>query len=318
MPTGRFSILMRTTALACGIALLGTTYAAAYAGQPADPMVQAVAQTAPAASQEIEGGAVIVDDDAALVVGATALGGLEIHDLDGRLLHTVAAGEAAGLGVAYGFPLSGVPITLVGTTDVTGNALRFFAVRDGTLQEVGAEPEAMDFAVENLCFHHHALDGRTYAFVMGDGGEIEQRLVYEREPGRVATRAVRRVQVPSPVEQCVADTASGRLYVAEETVGLWRLNADPEAEVGAVLIDSPRFGRIHGEVKGLALYDGGPGARWLIASDADGGRLNVYDLENDDAYMGSVTIAAPGGISAFFTCSARTFPRPPAIMIGLW
>lgn len=308
MTAHRLSSLMRSTGVATVAALCGAlvltastaSTAAAQAGAEAGaeaalPVIEAATTTSPSASLEIQGGFAAIDSNGETrLIAATSLGGLEVYDSAGRLLDTVPAGEAAGLGVAYGFPLNGRPTTLIGVTDVTDNSLRFFTLRDGALSEVGAGAEPAGFAAENICFHHHALDGRTYAFVMGDGGEIDQRLVYESAPGRVSTRAVRRVQVPSPVEQCAADSASGLLYVAEETVGLWRLSADAEADVDAVLVDSPRFGALEGEVKGLTLYDGGPGARWLIASDSEAGRLNVYDRENDDAYIGSFAIAAAG------------------------
>ena len=308
MTAHRLSPLMRSTAVAtvaafCGVLILTAAPASA---QTVPPAVGATVETSPSASLEIQGGFIAVDSNGETrLIAATSLGGLVVYDDAGRRLDTVAAGEAAGLGVAYGFPLNGQPTTLVGITDVTDNSLRFFALRDGTLSDVGATPEPVGFAAENICFHHHALDGLTYAFVMGDGGEIDQRLVYESAPGRVSTRAVRRIQVPSPVEQCAADSASGLLYVAEETVGLWRLSADAEADVDATLIDSARLGALSGEVKGLTLYDGGPGARWLIASDSEAGRLNVYDRENDDAYIGSFAVAAadetvgePGRLSA--------------------
>src|SRR3546814_1017201 len=51
-------------------------------------------------------------------------------------------------------------------------------------------------------------------------------------------------------------------------------------------------------VGGLALHDGGEGSRWLLASDASAGRINVYDRNRDDAYAGSFVVAAAGGDAA--------------------
>src|SRR5690606_9627068 len=40
--------------------------------------------------------------------------------------------------------------------------------------------------------------------------------------------------------------------------------------------------------------DGGAGARWLLASNASAGTLNIYDLERDAGYVGSATISGKG------------------------
>src|SRR5690606_33875001 len=41
--------------------------------------------------------------------------------------------------------------------------------------------------------------------------------------------------------------------------------------------------------------DGGPGSRWLIASNASAGTLNLYDLERDAAFVASVAVAGRDG-----------------------
>lgn len=269
------------------------------AAEPSAGAVEATVTTVPATSLEIVGGAIVDSGGKVRFVATTGSGGIDLYDETGQRIGGLAAGEAAGLDVIHGFPLDGTRTTLIATTDAALGQVRFFKLlADDTLTEVTHGTQAVGFAAENICFYRHALDGQAYAFVVGDGGEIEQRLVYEAAPGRVAARAVRRLQVPSQVEQCAADSASGRVYIAEEGVGLWRLSADAEADVDAMLIDSPRFGSLMGEVKGVALHDGGPGSRWLIASDSEAGRLNIYDRDADDRYLGSVAISSRGEMTA--------------------
>jgi 3-phytase len=253
-------------------------------------------QTEPTQSAEIQAGVLALDGDVPRILATTSLGGVEVYGLEGARTSSTQSGEVVGIDVAYGFDLGGRAITLVAVTDAQAHALRFYELADGGLMEVGPGAIELDFAGENVCFYHHALDGSLHAFIVGDGGEIDQQLVYAAAGGTVHTRSIRRINVPSPVKQCVADSAGGVVYASEETVGIWRLNADPEADVAAVLIDSPRFGQIEEEVGGLALYDGGEGARWLLASDAQAGRVNVYDRSRDDAYLGSFRIASDDGV----------------------
>ena len=283
--------------LRCGLSVfIGAALSAPQARAAVDPpLVGAGMQTQPTASGVVNA-AVLVRNAArpgeSRVVATAALGGLEVYDLQGKRLSASPAGEAASVDVAYDVPLGDGKATLLATVDTTGNRLRLFALRGDALDEVGARALPLGFAAEGVCLSRNPLDRALYAFVVGDGGEVDQQILYATAGGKMDARQVRRISVPSPLKQCVAD-AQGHVYASEETVGLWRFNADPEADVAATLIDTPRLGQIEEETGGLALYDGNDGSRWLIASDTSAGRINVYDRANDDAYLGSFRVAAP-------------------------
>jgi 3-phytase len=282
--------------LECGLPVfMASALLAPQARAAADPpLVAARMQTQPTASGVVNA-AVIVRNAAragdSRVVATAALGGLEVYDLQGTRLSATPAGEAASVDVAYDVPLGDGTATLLASVDTSSNRLRLFALRGDALVEVGARALPLGFAAEGVCLFRNPLDGALYAFVVGDGGEVDQRILYATVEGTIDARQVRRISVPSPLKQCVAD-ARGHVYASEETVGLWRFNADPEADVAATLIDTPRLGHIEEETGGLALYDGRDGSRWLIASDTSAGRVNVYDRGNDDSYLGSFRVAA--------------------------
>lgn len=294
MKTVALKTLLSTTALVAALSGIGSSALAQAASAGAPPAVAARAQTQASATGQVAAGAVALDGAAAQIVGAGALGGLEVYGADGVRLSATPAGESGGVDVSYGFDLNGEAVTVVASIDSTQNALRLFRMDGAVLTELGA-PTPLGFAGENVCLFHSRLDGALYAFIVGDGGEIDQQLIYADVDGRLKARQMRRLNVISTVKQCVVDEASATVYASEESVGIWRFSADPEAFAAPVLIDSPRFGQITEEAGGLALHDGGNGARWLIASDAAAGRLNVYDRERDDAYIGSVTVTGPGG-----------------------
>lgn len=265
---------------------------------PPAPAVNATAATTAASLGQVNKAVLVVDPadpSAGRIVGSAGLGGLEVHDLAGRRLGATPAGEAASLDVRHGFDLAGRAVTLIVSTDVTDNSLRYFSMAGSTLTEVGARSVPLGFAVEGVCFMRNASDGGLYVIAVGDGGEFDQQLVFVDHRGRVDSRQSRRLGLPSPAEHCVADDATGQVYVSEQAVGIWRFNGDPETDATPVLIDAPRLGRITGEVGGVALYDGGAGARYLIASDASGGQLFAYDRDADDRWVGSARIAGPDG-----------------------
>ena len=53
---------------------------------------------------------------------------------------------------------------------------------------------------------------------------------------------MRRLHLSSEAKYCVSDDAAGALYVAQEAVGIWRYDADPEAEPVPTLVDANRLG----------------------------------------------------------------------------
>jgi 3-phytase len=287
-------LLLSTTALVAAL----TTGAPALARDipaAAPSTVAARAETQPSVTGAVTAGVVVLDGATPRMLGAAALGGLEVYDAAGARLGSTPAGESGGVDVSYGFRLNGAPVTVVASIDKTKNALRLFRMDGEALSEIGARAMPLGFAGENVCLFHSRLDGALYAFIVGDGGEIDQQLIFAAADGRLDARQMRRLNVISTVKQCVVDEASATVYASEETVGIWRFSANPEAYAAPVLIASPRFGQISEEVGGLALHDGGEGARWLIASDASAGRLNIYDRDADDAYIGSVAVSGPGG-----------------------
>ncbi|WP_414901627.1 phytase [Sphingomonas flavalba] len=285
--------LVTTIGLLVGTALVP----AAGIAQSQPATVTAAAETQATPGGDANQAAIAVDPaapEASRIVTTAEGKGLQVHALDGRLLDTAEAGEAVGVALRGGFMLGGAARTLVVSADGAANTLRFFTLGDDRLTEVGARAVPLDFAVENVCLFRNAPDAALYAIAVGDGGEIDQWMVYATPDGKVDARQARRITLPTKIKHCVADDVSGKLYVAEQATGLWRFNGDPETDSSPALIDAPRIGQISEELGGVALYNAGA-ARWLIASDASTGRLFLYDRNKDDAYAGAVTLAGPGG-----------------------
>jgi 3-phytase len=133
-----------------------------------------------------------------------------------------------------------------------------------------------------------------YAFTLGGEGQLDQWLLFQTADGKLDGRIVRRLHLSSEAKYCVADDASGALYVAQQAVGIWRYDADPEAEAVATVVDINRLGRIKGEVGGLAVLNGGAQGNYLVAANADAGDYNVYDRNADDRFLGAFRIQAGG------------------------
>lgn len=291
-----------------GLVLLG-----ACVRQPAEAPAAAGAGSAPAAvpartetepGLEDDGNDVafwLHPDDPArslvLVSGGTA--GLEVFGLDGRRVGRYADGEFDYVDVAYGFERAGAASTLLVGYDRQGGGLALLALdpASGAIERVGARTLDTGGEVTGLCTYRSALSGRHYAFAAVDGGNLQQWELFaagDRADGRL----VRTIPVGSGAGYCAVDAAAGEVFVAEETVGIWRLAAEPEtdAERKAVDLVAP-FGRIAEEVKGLAVYRADADTAYLIAGDVNAERYLVYGTA-DGGFLGSFAVGSSGGIDA--------------------
>ncbi|HTU12057.1 MAG TPA: phytase [Allosphingosinicella sp.] len=287
--------------------------------QPAPPAPKTVAvtvRTQPMAPGEPNQAVIAAEPDRVRVIGTSELGGLESYDIAGARLGATPAGDVAGVDVRAGVPVAGGTATIVAATDNMDNRLRLFRLEGGALAEISARAIPLGFAAENVCLHRSGRDGALYAFVVGDGGEIDQLMLFATADGRMDARQVRRLSFPSPVTFCVADDRTGDLYVAHEATGIWRFDANPEADAAPAVIDVTRLGTV-GEVGGLALFDGGEGARYLVAADVPTNRILFYDRADGHRLVGAATLTgpdgavveAPGGLFATSATLGNAFPN---------
>jgi 3-phytase len=252
--------------------------------------VAPIGATAPTAQGGANASALLYNaaDPSKSVIAATGeLGGLEFNGLDGVRKSALPGGET------YGVDVRGDLIAVLDRKDGRIRLSRYdFAT--GQAQAIEARPLMLGYAGEGLCLHKSARDGSLYAFALGGDGELDQWLLFPTADGKLDGRLVRRLHLSSEAKYCVADDASGALYVAQQAVGIWRYDADPEAEAVPTIVDINRLGHMAGETGGLAILNGGAEGNYLVAANADAGDYNVYDRNAGDKYLGAFRIQANG------------------------
>lgn len=285
-------------------------------GAPSAPAsVAAVAETAPTAQSDANTAVVLPrTDGGGLIVGSSESAGIELYGLDGARLGAVAAGAVVGVDARYGAP-SEAGWTVVALDGAT-NRLRLFTLDAdaATARERTAREINLGFAAESLCLYRDARDATLYTFALGGAGEIAQYMISASSAGLDA-RLVRQLHLASEVSYCTADDATGDLYVAEQGVGFWRFDANPEAEVVPQLIDAARIGHVTEEAGGIAVYNA-DAASYLVASDASANQFRIYDRNNDHAFVGTFVagagsvdgVEAAGGLHAT-SFGLRGFPQ---------
>ena len=228
------------------------------------------------------------DPAASLVIGTDKRGGLESYDLKGRRIQRLPgpAGTFNNVDVRSGFSLGGQTVTLVGTA---GRKMSFFRIEPGTrqLRDVGARDFPSKYSEVGYCMYRSAVSGRFYAFITEPDGDVRQYELFD-QGGRVDARVVREWPLGEPAEGCVADDATGRLFVSEEKEGIWRFNAEPDASP----VDRTQVDRVGGgghlaaDVEGLALVTQPGRDGFLLASSQGDSSFAIYRRDQDHAWLG--------------------------------
>jgi 3-phytase len=273
--------------------------------------VAPVAETTATEQSDANTAIVIPSPEGGLIIGSSETGGIEIYGLDGARRTQIAAGATVGLDAR---PVGGGQSGwIVATLDGATNRFRLFEIDENatTAAERTARELPVGFSAESLCLYRDARDQTLYAFALGGAGQVAQYTIFRTADGRLDARHVRDLRVASEASYCTADDATGDLYVAEQGVGFWRFDADPEAEVVPELIDAARIGHITEEAGGIAVFNAGE-ASYLIASDASANRFHVYDRNDDHKLVGSFTVEgveAAGGLNASSFGYGDAFPQ---------
>lgn len=265
------------------------------------PVVRPVAETAvmPSYGDAADDPAIWVhpdDPSKSLVIGTDKQSGLFVFDLDGSVVQHLPDGNMNNVDLRGGFPLGGETVTLVTASNRSNDSIAAYRIDAAArrLVEVadGVLPTGFDDPY-GLCMYRSEA-GEFYVFVNeGNVGTIRQWRLFDNGEGRVAAERVRELEVGSQAEGCVADDASGALYVAEEDHGLWKYSAAADGGEARTLIDSTGDGgRLTDDVEGVALWAGTDGDGYIVVSNQGADNYALYRRDGDHALVGFVHVVA--------------------------
>jgi 3-phytase len=228
--------------------------------------------------------------------------GLAVYDLKGRQIQFVEMPSANNVDLRDGFEIDGAVVTLVVVTNPAENALQTFRVDPSSreLRPLKALNNRSKIKPGGVCMYKSAKTGQYYVFSIWKQGHVEQWQISSAPGETVRLTRLRDFALGSKAEACVVDDALGVLYVSEEEVGIWRINAEPDHHREDRLIDYVGRGSGHlvSDVEGLAIYDTGQDRGYLIASSQGNDSFAIYDRVSN-RYMGQFRVGngAVDGIS---------------------
>lgn len=221
------------------------------------------------------------------VLGTDKQGGLLAYDLAGKQLQDLRVGRMNNVDVRAGFDLNGQLVDLAVASNRDQNSLQVFAIdrSSGELRNLGQLPTPLQ-DIYGLCMFKDAA-GAIYAIPNAkDGTFVQYRL--SADAGRIKGELVRQFKVASQPEGCVADDRNQRLFVGEEDVAVWALDA--RADAPARLEQVIEAGEVvHDDIEGLAIYQGAT-RNYLVISSQGNDSYVVLDATAPYAVRGAFRI----------------------------
>ncbi|MCU1729633.1 phytase [Pseudomonas sp. 7P_10.2_Bac1] len=229
------------------------------------------------------------------VLGTNKQQGLEVYDLQGKRVQHLPVGRLNNVDVRQGFNLGSRTVDLAVATNRDHNSLSVFSIdRDsGELKAVGEIATPVK-DIYGLCLFK-APSGDIYSFANDkDGTFLQHRLFANGD--KVEGELVRQFKVATQPEGCVADDHRQRLFLGEEDVAVWAVDARPDqpAELTSVIKVG---GPVHDDIEGLALYQTEKD-NYLVISSQGNDSYVVVDAEPPYALRGAfrVGVNAEAGI----------------------
>ena len=235
------------------------------------------------------------DPAKSLVLVSAGTAGLEAFTLDGTRSARFTGGEFDYVDVSYGAGVGADAGAMVVAYDRKQRGLWALTIDPETLAIRAASRGAFGTQgeVTGICTYRSAPTGDQYVFAAADG-LLEQWKLYAAG-GEVRGTRVRTVPIGIGAAYCAADSQTASVYVTEETVGIWKLAAEPETEATRTATDlvAP-FGALNEEVKGIAVYRVDASTAYLLATDVGNEGYVVYALA-DHKPLGRFKIVAASG-----------------------
>lgn len=261
------------------------------------------------------------DPAASRILGTNKREGLHVYDLSGRELQKLAVGRLNNVDLRQGVMLGGQRRDLAVATHRDALALVVFEIdAQGRVAEIGRVPTALP-GIYGVCVHAPQAGGLEVFVNDSDGTYV--RIALGQQDGRIVGRELQRWRLQTQPEGCVADDASGRLWMGEEDRGLWSMPIDPAPAAGAAVTPTlvlPVGRTLHADVEGMGLYDS-PQGRWLVVSSQGNDSYVVLDADPPYRVRGAFRIgiaaeAAIDGVSETDGLEVSSRPLGPALPAG--
>jgi len=222
------------------------------------------------------------------VLGTDKKGGLLAYDLAGKQVQNLRVGRLNNVDIRPGFQLGARQVDLAVASNRDHNSLHLFAIdqASGELSDIGQLATPLE-EIYGLCLFKDR-QGAIHAIANDkDGTFLQYRLA--GNSGKATGQLVRRFKTETQPEGCVADDRNERLYIGEEDVAVWALDARGDAQTSlekVIAIGGP----LKDDIEGLGFYHGKQ-RDYLVISSQGNDSYVVVEAQAPYRLRGSFRVA---------------------------
>ena len=235
------------------------------------------------------------DPSKSLVLGTDKGGSIFVFDLDGKILPEKTAtgmGRMNNIDVAYGFPLGGETIDIAVATDRNEEKIRVFRLPEMTAIDNGGikafEGETDDRRAMGIAIYTRPSDGAFFAIVsrkMGPSGAyLWQYLLEDAGDGTIKGTKVRAFGAfvgGKEIEAVAVDNELGFVYYSDETAGIHKYRADPDAPGADQELAFFGTDGFAGDQEGISIYKIDDGTGYILVSDQQANTFRIFRREGE-------------------------------------
>ena len=227
-----------------------------------------------------------------LIVGTdkNSDGALYVYDLDGKIVRVVSGLKRPNnVDIGYGLSLGGKPTDIAVTTEREMQRLRIYRLPD--MQSVDKGDLVVFDGDKNrapmgIALYRRPRDGAMFALVGGKSGPsvgyIGQYRLADDGTGQVKMTLVRqfgRYSGKKEIEAIAVDAELGYVYYSDETYGVRKYAADPDAPHAndeLALFATSGFASDH---EGISIYKLNDGTGYILVSDQQANQFRIFPRE---------------------------------------
>lgn len=228
------------------------------------------------------------------VIGTDKKGGLATYNLEGKLLNYYPHGNMNNCDLRYGFSLADEKVDILAASNQSSHSISLYKISgNGILDSIHARTiiSEMNAEVYGLCLYKSPITKKYYVYINSKAGEVEQWELFERK-GKVDAKLVRSFNLGTQTEGMVADDKYATVYIGKEIAGIWKFDAEPDADSKGVFIEgsSEKNRNIKYDIEGLTIYYTDSIKGYLLASSQGNNTYAVFERHGNNKYLGSFRI----------------------------
>lgn len=234
-----------------------------------------------------------------IIAADKAADNLIVYDLSGTAVQVIpffqsptGSEQPGNVDIRYGFPLGDKLVDIVAVNQRAssqGRGVRIFAIDPETRLVTRVDDGlTMDHANYGMGLYKSRITGKFYYFATAKSQGVKQYELVDNGQGQITPVFVREW----PQKKCegaVADDELGYIYIAEESTGLWRYDAEPEGSVEGTHIAVVGENGYDNDAEGVTIYYA-PEGGYIIASSQGNDTFMVYDRLPPHAFVKSFQI----------------------------